>query len=173
MSRRTEDEMKWPLGAVAGSDVMNKHRVTRILQPALVGALAGSAFALVSCVSLSGEARDMFAFGESCPPGQVSVVPYEQPLPQACVDQSGWHPGPCPPPTPPPDVAADPARLAYWRAHQGAPPQAPARGGAFEVTGCGHRAIYNCSVAQTDRAGPDGRVSRVDVASCSLLSMGA
>jgi hypothetical protein len=58
---------------------------------ARLGALVGAVFALVSCVSLSGEARDMFAFGESCPPGKVSVVPAQQALPQACVDQSGWH----------------------------------------------------------------------------------
>jgi hypothetical protein len=71
------------------------------------------------------QTEDLAARAFICPPERLVI----QKLPA--------EPGPGP--TPPPDVAADPARLAYWRKLQAQGERFPTQ--QFQVSGCGHTGV--------------------------------
>jgi hypothetical protein len=102
------------------------NRTTRIAALAAIGLLT-------SCASLGGEARSEFARATSCPPDRVTVDP-----------RPGYQP-PIPEESPPPDIAADPARVAFWQQQREAK-RRELFGGCewFESSGCGQRNIYCC-----------------------------
>lgn len=83
-----------------------------------------------SCTALPNETREEFSQKYSCPSDSIA----RKDRPDVHAEQFET------PATPPADIAADPARLAVWRANQ------PKPWGVefFELTGCGHHVLWGC-----------------------------
>jgi hypothetical protein len=116
--------------------------------------LAACGVVVTSCASLSGEAKSEFARAASCPPDRVTVEPRPG-LQSPLLGES-----------PPPDVAADPARVAFWRQQREAK-RRELFGECewFESSGCGRRDTYCCE----HPSGDHGEVL-MSSASCTPMS---
>ena len=98
-------------------------------------ALLGLGFLVIGCRSNETMARESFAHSFTCPEDRITVTPRKD---LAAVDLA------LRPATPPAEIAADPGRLALWKAEA-------ARGAAdyehdavLQARGCGHEVFYLC-----------------------------
>lgn len=98
-----------------------------------------------SCWTLSHAAREKFAKSISCPPDQVEVQTRPDVAPHSIAERSGALASPAP------DVAADPARLGYWKKQRAdIDRRLDDYYTVYEARGCGKQLLLCCG---TD---PDG-----------------
>jgi hypothetical protein len=108
----------------------------------------GVAVAGVGCAYVNNRensAANAFVQAYQCPRDRVVVRPVATPSAPSA-----------PGAAPPDDVARDPERLAIWKKQQQRPTQDVS---SFDVTGCGHEAVYGCTGsfwANQSTEGPPG-----------------
>jgi hypothetical protein len=101
---------------------------------ALALASIGGALTVVGCAYVNNRenaAANAFVQAYQCPRDRVVVRPVATPSAPSA-----------PGAAPPDDVARDPERLAIWKKQQQQPTQDAS---SFDVTGCGHEAVYGCT----------------------------